>query len=815
MRIKLSLALVIAVMVALGKPPAQPTLAQTLPLPTLPVFPANTPTPTATSITTPTPTANTAATPTATANSAATPTATANSAATATLTPTPTTTPTTTAGANPIVTENQQPGTDQWQIPTAGFQVADDTVNQIKGYASATSANKGGSLSFAVTVTPVQTFTIAFYRMGWYGGLGGRLILQTAPISGMTQGPCPTVDTTTMLMACTWTSSYTLAVPTNWTDGVYLAVLSSAQGYQNYVPFVVRDDARQASLLYQQPVNTYQAYNSWGGKSLYTFNSSGSKRAYKVSFDRPYEGDGSADYFGWEVYTVQWLEQSGYDVTYDTDVDVQVNPSRLTSVKSVLIPGHSEYWSKGMYDAAQGARDAGVSLGFLGSNDLYWQVRYEASSSTGANRVLVCYKTSESPNPVDPTGASSPGLTTTEWREAPVNRPEQTLIGVQFTSQTGNGWDNTVSYVVTNSANWVYANTGFVDGSSVPRLAGYEADRQFTQYPLPASQPGTAALLAHSPYNSVGNGLDYHNSSIYQALSGAWVFGSGSQAWAWGLTRPGYVNAGIQQATRNILSRFISTGPAMPTLTPTSTATPTATATPTSALAATPTPTPATGSAYRGTVMADAPLAYWRLGETSGTVAADQLTIRNGTYANAPALGQPGALFSDPATSVGFDGTTQYVQAPSDAALNPARFSVEVWARPTGGAGTYHGVMASRLYPQGWAIYLAADGSWEFWINSGTGMISVFGGTATLNTWQHLVGTFDGTTATLYVNGVAGGSGAVTAYQAQSGNPLEIAQSEPGDNFYFPGQLEEAAVYGTALSATQVQHHYSVGTTGH
>src|SRR5260370_32432180 len=95
------------------------------------------------------------------------------------------------------------------------------------------------------------------------------------------------VDAATMLVACNWTSSYTLTVPTSWTDGLYMAVLTNAAGYQNYAPFVVRDDARQAGLLYQQPVNTYQAYNGCGGQSLYPFGSSGRPPAYKVAFDRP------------------------------------------------------------------------------------------------------------------------------------------------------------------------------------------------------------------------------------------------------------------------------------------------------------------------------------------------------------------------------------------------------------------------------------------------------------------------------------------------------------------------------------------------
>src|SRR5207302_1459064 len=91
--------------------------------------------------------------------------------ATATATPTQTPAPT----VNPIVAENQLAGTPGWQIPTAGSHLADDTNNQIKGYASAVSVNKGDSLSFAVTVNPVQTFNISFYRMGYYGGIGGRL----------------------------------------------------------------------------------------------------------------------------------------------------------------------------------------------------------------------------------------------------------------------------------------------------------------------------------------------------------------------------------------------------------------------------------------------------------------------------------------------------------------------------------------------------------------------------------------------------------------------------------------------------------------
>ncbi|HEX5415421.1 MAG TPA: N,N-dimethylformamidase beta subunit family domain-containing protein, partial [Chloroflexota bacterium] len=561
--------------------------------------------------------------------------------------------------------------------------------------------------------------------------------------------------------------------------------------------FVVRDDGRTASLLYQNSVNTYEAYNNWGGYSLYSYNSSGGNRAYKVSFDRPYRADGSGDYFGWEVYFVQWAEQQGFDLTYSTDLDTALNPARLQSVKGVLVVGHDEYWTKAMYDAVQNARDAGVSLGFFGANATYWQARYEASLSGVANRVLVSYKTSDIPNSTDPLTATNPALTTDLWRNPLPNRPEQSLIGVMYTSETGNNWDATVPDVVINSANPTYTGTDFVDGSRVPGIVGYEADRSWTTFALPANQ--SYALLSNSPYTNVAGASDYSNSVVYQALSGAWVFGAGSMGWSYALARPGYLNLGIQQTTLNVLNRFISNVPVPVTATPTVTPVPTPTALP---------------SAYRDAVVADQPLSYWRLDESGGSSAGDWQHLNNGAYVGAPSLGQPGALAGDPDTAVLFNGTSQYVSVPYNASLNPAAFSVEVWAKPAGGAGTYRGVVASRSYPTGWVLYAGADNTWQFWVNNGTGMLSVPGGPVSLNVWSQLVGTFDGTTARLYVNGVLVSSGTVASYQPQASRPLVVGQSEPGSGFFFPGVVDEPAVYPTALTASQVQHHYLIGAVG-
>ncbi|HYR86499.1 MAG TPA: Ig-like domain-containing protein [Terriglobia bacterium] len=469
----------------------------------------------------------------------------------------------TVSNANPIVVENQQAGSrnwQMWQIP--GTRPGDDVGKQIKGYASATSVNKGESITFYVTVTPAQTFTMDVYRIGWYQGLGGRFLQRIGPVSGVQQPACP-VDSATGLIECPWTPSYTLTVPTTWTSGIFLAQLTNADGFQNYIIFAVRDDARRSDILYQQAVMTYQAYNNFPndgvtGKSLYDYNSFGpatslgTPRAVKVSFNRPYRVDGNGE-FQYEYNFVRWLERSGYDVSYSTDLDTHQNGARLLNSKAFVMPGHDEYWSKLMYDHVEQARDAGVHLGFFSANMVLWQVRTEPSPVSGtADRVIVCYKD----RALDPVQNAT---TTITWRDPFIGRPEQPLIGVQYFSHLPDGAPN-APYVVINSSNWVYAGTGMVDGDSVPGIVGYEADLSMSNFPLPASVPGTYSVLSNSPYDDGGR-IVFANSSIYQAPSGAWVFGAGTIGWGLGLDYPGIEDARLKRITANLLDRFVGIQP--------------------------------------------------------------------------------------------------------------------------------------------------------------------------------------------------------------------------------------------------------------
>jgi hypothetical protein len=130
-------------------------------------------------------------------------------------------------------------------------------------------------------------------------------------------------------------------------------------------------------------------------------------------------------------------------------------------------------------------------------------------------------------------------------------------------------------YVVQNSNNWVYTGTGLANGSSVPGILGYELDQYFSNAPAPVAGTATYVLLSNSPFAGA-NGQNFGNSSIHEAPSGAWVFGAGTIDWSWGLDSyvpPPGINtrgvaapsAAIQQATTNILNKFLISRPLGPT----------------------------------------------------------------------------------------------------------------------------------------------------------------------------------------------------------------------------------------------------------
>jgi N,N-dimethylformamidase beta subunit-like protein len=459
------------------------------------------------------------------------------------------------SGSNPIVEENKKAGDPSWKLTRAAKN------HEIEGFASATSVNRGDTISFFVN-TIDSTYTLAIYRMGWYGGAGARLVSAPVTLNGIQQ-PNPTPAATTNLVECHWESNHQVTVgnssdPTDWASGFYLAKLTAqTSGTQAYIVFVVRDDGRESDLLFNSSVNTYQAYNPWGGFSLYT-----TPRAFEVSFNRPYQTwYGSQDFLEFENNMVRFLEREGYDVTYCTDVDTHENGGNLIPAhKGFFLAGHGEYWTWQMRDNVEGARDKNVNVAFFGSNTSYWQVRYAPSSITGDNdRTIICYKydaTTLDPLALDG-DPSNDHLITTQFRLPPVNRPEDQMCGAMYNEPIGAGPVN-ADIIVTAASSWVFQGANVQNGTHLHGLLGSEVDELF------ANVPAGVASIAHSPYPDLANGQTlYADMTVYTAPSGSTVFDAGTKWWNWGLDsftpgalHPDLTNPIAQQATINILKKF-------------------------------------------------------------------------------------------------------------------------------------------------------------------------------------------------------------------------------------------------------------------
>ncbi|MGB8855055.1 MAG: N,N-dimethylformamidase beta subunit family domain-containing protein [Burkholderiales bacterium] len=461
--------------------------------------------------------------------------------------------------------------TDQWIISTQNLA----TNHQIEGYASATSITRGETISFHIN-TSDPTYALAVYRMGWYGGAGGRLVQAANNLPGQQQPACPITDSATNLRECNWAVSYSLNVPNNsvdptdWASGVYLVKLTGSSGKQSYIIFTLRDDNRNADFLFQSAVTTYAAYNIWGGSNVY--GTGGTPIAYKVSFNRPYAHNavslnpaiGAGDFMEWELLMVRFLERNGYDVAYSTNIDTHTSGARLLAHKAFLSVGHDEYWTKQMRDNVEAARDAGVNLGFFGANNAYWQIRLEPSSTNQPNRTIVAYRSASVTN--DPMYAVNPAESTLHFRDPEINRPEAGLIGMQYIYNSINS-----DMVVADCTSWVCSGTGLLAGDSLPGLMGYEVDA------IGASSPGNTVAVMSSPFvcqNSFAGCENsptwYTNMGYYTAPSGATVFSTGSMNWNFGLDgfgpRAQFVSGVAQQITMNVLNRFLGISSPAPTL---------------------------------------------------------------------------------------------------------------------------------------------------------------------------------------------------------------------------------------------------------
>ncbi|MBV9254205.1 MAG: hypothetical protein JO054_08250 [Actinobacteria bacterium] len=443
--------------------------------------------------------------------------------------------------------ENARPGTTAWRIE--GEQKRGD----LEGFADKVSAVQGESVDLYVS-TVAPNWHVDAYRMGYYGGAGGRLVWHSGEQRGEVQA-ASTLDPVTHMVEAPWHPSLKVAIDRAWLPGTYLLKLVGSAGQQQYIPLTVRDDSSTAAYVIQNSVTTWQAYNLWGGYSLYFGKTAKGEdfahRSRVVSFDRPYYyGDGSGEFLNNELGIVSLAESLGLDVTYWTDVDLHEHPERLLKHRALFSLGHDEYWSTSMRDGAETARDHGVNLAFMGANAVYRHIRFEPSA-LGSDRHEIDYKVAKE----DPLDHIDPLEVTSQWREPPVPRPESQLIGNLYECNPVKA-----DLVVTDPDAWVYAGTGLTKNEHLKDVVGQEYDR----YTPGHGAPTNVALFAHSPLRCGGK-ASFSDMTYYSAPSGGGVFATGTNWWIGKLGGPcpedpciGYM---LTVITTNVLAVF-GQGPA-------------------------------------------------------------------------------------------------------------------------------------------------------------------------------------------------------------------------------------------------------------
>ena len=471
---------------------------------------------------------------------------------------------------NPIACENSNPGNprSEWDVSGAGD-------SNIQGFATDISVNRGQPIRFKVS-SDATAYRFDIYRMGYYGGLGARLITTIRPSVSLPQlQPACFSDAATGLVDCgNWAVSASWTVPTTAVTGVYFAKLVREDGItgSSHIVFVVRDDSSTADVVFQTSDTTWQAYNRYGGNSLYVGSPAG--RAYKVSYNRPFTTRGTTPrdwVFNAEYPMVRWLEANGYNISYISGVDTDRDAARLLQHKVFLSVGHDEYWSGGQRANVEAARGAGVHLAFLSGNESFWKTRWEPSIDGTATpyRTLVCYKETHADAKIDPL----PNVWTGTWRDprfsppADGGRPENGLTGTIFMV-------NCCADAITVPA--ADGKMRFWRGTSIATQApgataalpngtlGYEWDADLDNGFRPAglfrlSSTTLSELQILQDYGSTyGAGTATHALTLYRR-SGALVFGAGTIQWSWGLDGNHDRGAStpdvrMQQATVNLLA---------------------------------------------------------------------------------------------------------------------------------------------------------------------------------------------------------------------------------------------------------------------
>ncbi len=427
---------------------------------------------------------------------------------------------------------------------------------QADGYLSSFSVAQGEKLRFYIS-TPDPKFDMHIYKLG----LNKKEVLTLKDLPGGIQ----TTGDSAFILGCNWKPTKEIVIPSSWSSGVYEADLPSADTVKKLI-FVIRekDLGKHSKTVVCLTANTWQAYNNWGSRSLYDFNSYSKTASVKVSFNRPLSDSLTNNYFRWADKLVTWLEIHHLEAEFCVNTDLDRDSWFLSHYKTYVAVGHDEYWSRPERTALETFLHFAGRIICLSGNTCWWQVRFEDSLQT-----MVCYKDSAT----DPMYPLHDSIVTSNWGRSPVNDPPNSLIGVSFEH---GGFINSRGifpqtlgyggYTIFNSNHWIYGNTGAKDGDIIgaqDAIAGYECDGALYDwdrgFPIVTGEdktPKNFSILGISPTASSANLLSGHATmGYYTTKSGGAVFNGGSTDWVNGLDGDDSVQS---QMLLNIFWRFTS-----------------------------------------------------------------------------------------------------------------------------------------------------------------------------------------------------------------------------------------------------------------
>ena len=395
-----------------------------------------------------------------------------------------------------LARENALPGTPGWasDIPVraTGWD-GEAATKRAEGYFNRFSVGCGEAAQLRIS----KPARIEMYRLGFYNGAGARL-LKTAAVKKY------------------WSFTVSPDLP----PGQYLVKIKRAGSLPRFVPIMVLDRTSDAPLTFISSVYTWQAYNRSGGKSLYRgADGLGTSAAKIISFDRPYDNAGTGRMRWMETPLLYLLEENGVDINYLTDDDVTT--ASLSRTQSIILPGHSEYWSDTEYQALVAAVNSGINLVAFGGNTGYRFI--DVDKRTGGNR-----QTHRS-----------------------LEKPESQLLGSQYFSL---GFYSDL--IVKDPAQWPFNS---IEGRTIKGIYGYEVD-SYLAGPGPAVQ-----VLATSADSK--DGL-MATSTYYTNEAGAGVLNFATNGWvcamenvcAWGHRFDESTMRDIREVTRVVI-RDLDKGP--------------------------------------------------------------------------------------------------------------------------------------------------------------------------------------------------------------------------------------------------------------